>query len=52
MCNVYLPRTGNLARRDFTEQFIREQAETIFGVVPADIPAFLCGDFNARTAAR
>ena len=52
MCNAYLPPTGNLARRDLTEQFVREQAETIFGAVPADIPAFLCGYFNARTASR
>ena len=49
--NVYMPTTGNLARRFFTEESVREQVELVLGLIPTDIPAVLCGDFNARTAA-
>ena len=50
ICNVYMPPKGNLARRSHTEEGIREQAETVLGYIPADVPALLCGDFNARTS--
>ena len=50
VCNVYMPPTGNLARRSYTEDFVREKVEQILGSLPPDQPAILCGDFNARTA--
>ena len=50
MGNVYIPPTGNLPRRSLTESIVREKVEDILGSIPADIPAVLCGDFNARTA--
>ena len=49
IANVYLPPTGNLARRALTEETVRSQAETVLTKVPHTGTAVLCGDFNART---
>ena len=48
---MYMPPTGNLPRRSLTEAGIRDQVEAVLGFIPADQPAVVCGDFNARTAA-
>ena len=51
VCNVYMPPSGNLARRSYTEESVRELVEQVLGSMPPDMPAVMCGDFNARTAA-
>ena len=51
VCNVHMPPSGNLSRRSYSEEFVREQVEEVLGSMPSDQPAIMCGDFNARTAA-
>ena len=45
-----MPPSGNLSRRQWSEELVRGDVEQVLGTIPVDLPAILCGDFNARTA--
>ena len=49
VANVYMPPTGNLARRDLTEDTVRAQVDSILSNLPNTNSTVVCGDFNART---